>query len=242
MNRLLGDLGLGWLTVLPAPIMWLVMLASGGAAVLVLSAFAVCGLICAGVTAAFSIVDWATGSWIDARVQGHHWECTVEVLEASLATDEDWCSRMPDGATEVGREQRYHHSEKRFGIKRRVYEDWCTYEHLKWVVADRATLEGDNTRPRWPEAPDDRCERKGCRKPGERKQTLEVVFAPGSGGDTWTCSFDDEDTWRGWRRGTPARLFIGGLTGEPRCNWLSRTGDPPASKPKPARPRRRPRR
>ena len=242
MEEWLGDNGLGCLTLLPLPLALLVVLlgavgAAGVAALFVGSTFACCGGLMV-----FAIVDRSLGTIERVEVVGHRWERVVEVEELTWDRDEDWCDQIPDDVRIIDVEERWHHRDRRIGPDKDIYEDWCTYEALLWKRVDELERSGDSTdpAPSWPAAPDDGCEREGCQRPGDREESLEVLFerVKGHEGDPWDCEMPHSKEWLGWHEGDEADVLVGGLGGRPYCSELTRRS-PPHAAPEPA-PRERP--
>ena len=227
MERFLGDAGLGCLTLLPAPLAVLVLLGgwllvSGLAGLMVLGCVA-----CFGGMLALVGLDYATGHEEHVRVTGHSWSRSVAVEVLVADEDDGWCDDVPDDAEVIRRESRFHHRDRRRWLPDvDVYEDHCVYRTWRWRVEDEVVDEGTGTRlPRgWPVAPDDGCEREGCRRPGRRTEELHVVLDDG-----YRCQIHDRAQWRGWTKGDEATVVVGGLGGRPYCATLTAVSSARAS-------------
>ena len=216
--------------------MALVVVFVGGVATLGIAAvFGGAFFACCGGLMVFVALDQGFGTNATVEVTGHKWERTIEVEEYVRYSDDDWCDQIPANADVTRRKSKFHHRDKRIGRDKDIYEDYCHYDAYKWKVTDHEKKSGKSTSPppSWPKVKDDRCKREGCQKPGDRKETLEVVFEKEKGhkGDPWDCRMDDESEWKSWDKGDRATLLIGGITGAPYCTELKRKSG--SSKPKP---------
>lgn len=139
-----------------------------------------------------------------AVVQSVRWETSIDILDEQPVEREGWEDQIPAGA-DLGtctEKYRYTQSEPAPGAEEvcgtpytvdqgsgiakvvqdceyRVYDDWCSYTQLEWVVVDTETLQGNDTNPAWPQ-----LQLGAENRQGESNETYTVVFL--SDGETYT--------------------------------------------------------
>lgn len=161
---------------------------------------------------ALFLADRTTGSVVSITIDDHEWERTIDVEEVVKDWDEDWCDELPRDAVVTDR-----WSEKQGRYSR---EDRCEYWTPEWDEVDRVTKSGTGTRPRWPRAPDDKCSKLGCRRPGDKHEKYTIEFRIGS--KDADCPIHSVDEWRGWKKGSKGKLLVGGVVGTPYCDTLAK--------------------
>ncbi len=139
-----------------------------------------------------------------AVVQSVRWETSLEILDEQPVERQAWQDQIPAEA-ELGtcsEKYRFTQSEPAPGAEEvcgtpytvdqgsgiakvvqdceyRVYDDWCTYTQLEWVVVDTKSLRGDDTNPVWPQ-----LQLEAEQRQGDSDQSYTVVFL--SDGETYT--------------------------------------------------------
>jgi hypothetical protein len=225
LEEWLGDNGLGWLTLLPLPLLVaLVVLVGGPVVVLGFGLAAVMTVVSVGCFGSLLLVvalDVGLGTNVDATVSGHTWERTVAVEEKREVQGEDWCDDLPPDARVHSRKRKFHHRDRRVGPDIDVYEKWCTYTAMAWEEVDTKVAKGKGLRPgpKWPKIGSGRCDRKGCKRAGDKEETYAIQFQSKRGGP-WSCDLKDQAAWSGWSEGEGLRVLIGGVLGEPHCDTL----------------------
>lgn len=116
------------------------------------------------------------------------WERSVTIETFTTVTDSDWRSNIPSEATIYGCNSRHHYDSSSYiegsvescgepytidtgtGIGQvvqdcvyQVYEDYCDYETMQWLVAETVTSTGTDRNASWPELDLAQNERTGAR-------------------------------------------------------------------------------
>ena len=160
---------------------------------------------------------------VTATVTDVQWERSIAVEAFTTTTEQDWWDEVPEGAevltctqeyrytseepepnaTEVCGEERVEDTGTGIGevvqdCTYQVYDDYCEYEIMDWVVVDTITESGDNLNPAWPVTNLTENQRLGA-----RDETYSIVFTDNGDSYTYTTTTDD--------------LF---LIAEPGSTWL----------------------
>ncbi len=155
-----------------------------------------------------------------ATVQSVQWERSIELLEQKPVERKDWRDEIPAGAniSTCTREYRRTQSQPAPGAEEvcgtpytvdqgsgvakvvqdceyRIYDDYCTYTQMEWVVVDTASLQGSDLNPVWPAIVLSAGQREG-----ERRQSYTVVFR--SEGETYTYRLSDPQEFSGFTPGS----------------------------------------
>jgi hypothetical protein len=142
-------------------------------------------------------------------VQSVRWERNIEIVEQLPVDHQDWQDQVPAGA-QIGackQEYRFTQLEPAPGAEEvcgtpytvdqgsglakvvqdceyRVYDDWCDYTQLEWVVVETSTSQGNDMNPLWPSV-----SLKAGQQEGGRDESYVVVFQ--SEGETYTYGASD---------------------------------------------------
>lgn len=137
-------------------------------------------------------------------VQSVQWERRVELLEQRPVEREDWQDEIPAGAKIGACTQKYRRMQSEpapgaeevcgtpytvdqgSGVAKvvqdcqyKIYDDWCSYTQLEWLVIDTVSLRGNDLNPAWPALTISAGQREG-----DRSESYLVVFQ--SDGETYT--------------------------------------------------------
>lgn len=144
-----------------------------------------------------------------AVVQSVQWERSIAILGEQPVEREGWQDEIPAEA-EMGtcsEKFRYTQSEPAPGAEEvcgtpytvdqgsgiakvvqdceyRIYDDWCSYTQLEWVVVDTESLQGGDTNPVWPS-----LQLGAEQRQGESNESYTVIFL--SEGETYTYQIDN---------------------------------------------------
>jgi predicted nucleic acid-binding Zn ribbon protein len=155
-----------------------------------------------------------------ATVQSVEWERSINLLEQQPVEHKDWRDEIPAGA-DVGtctQEYRRTQSEPAPGAEEvcgtpysvdqgsgvakvvqdcqyRIYDDYCAYTQMEWVVVNTAYLQGNDINPIWPA-----IVLSTGRREGERSESYTVVFR--SDGETYTYQPSDPQEFSGFAPGS----------------------------------------
>ena len=166
-------------------------------------------------------------------VQSVQWERSVEVAEQRPVEYEDWEDQVPTGGVLGTCQQKYRttQSEPAPGAEEvcgtpyivdqgsgvgkvvqdceyRIYDDWCTYTQLDWVVVESPSLQGNDLNPEWPLVSLAKDQREG-----DRSESYTVVFQ--SNGERYTYSVDNPEEFPQYTPGSQWVLKVntfGGVT------------------------------
>ncbi len=167
-------------------------------------------------------------------VQSVQWERSVEISEQRPVEHEDWKDEIPSGA-EIGvcrQEYRTTQQESAPGAEEvcgtpytvdqgsgvgqvvqdceyRIYDDWCSYTQLDWVVVETPWLQGADLNPQWPVISLSQDQREG-----NRSEEYQVVFQ--SEDETYTYSVDSAGEFAQFTPGSQWVLVVntfGSVTG-----------------------------
>jgi len=167
-------------------------------------------------------------------VRSVQWERRVEITEQRPVEHEDWKDEIPSGA-EIGTCQQEYHTtqlepapgaeevcgtpytvDQGSGVAKvvqeceyRIYDDWCTYTQLDWVVVETPRLQGEDLNPQWPAISLSQDQREG-----NRLEEYQVVFH--SGDEIYTYSVDSPEEFTQFTPGSQWMLEVntfGAVTG-----------------------------
>jgi len=144
-------------------------------------------------------------------VQSVQWERRVDIAEQRLVEYQSWEDEIPVGAERGACEQKYRTTQlepapgaeevcgtpyivdQGSGVGKvvqeceyRIYDDWCTYTQMDWVVVESPSREGNDLNPEWPVLPISQDQRES-----DRSETYMVVFQ--SDGETYTYSVNNPE-------------------------------------------------
>jgi DNA-directed RNA polymerase subunit RPC12/RpoP len=146
-----------------------------------------------------------------AVVQSVRWARSIEILDEKPVEREGWQDQIPADADEGACTEKYRYTQSEpapgaeevcgtpytvdqgSGIAEvvqdceyRIYDDWCSYTQMEWVVVDTESLQGNDTNPVWPS-----LQLGAERRLGESNESYTVVFL--SDGETYTYQIDSPD-------------------------------------------------
>jgi ribosomal protein L40E len=168
---------------------------------------AVVAMVCLGAILFFILAGRSQAQ--TAVVQSVRWERNIEIVEQLPVDHQDWQDQVPAGA-QIGackQEYRFTQLEPAPGAEEvcgtpytvdqgsglakvvqdceyRVYDDWCDYTQLEWVVVETSTSQGNDMNPLWPSV-----SLKAGQQEGGRDESYVVVFQ--SEGETYTYGASD---------------------------------------------------
>lgn len=147
---------------------------------------------------------------VTASVEGVEWERRIAIQEYTTVTESDWRDEIPAGAdlqsctqehrttsdqpqpnaTEVCGEEYVEDTGTGLGevvqdCVYEVYDDYCDYTVMDWVVVETVTDSGQNLQPSWPDPT-----LSGDQRLGQREETYTIVFS--GDGETYTYTTSDE--------------------------------------------------
>ncbi len=148
---------------------------------------------------------------VTASVTAVEWERRIAIEEYTRVTKSNWWDEIPEGAevlsctqelrttsdqpqpnaTEVCGEEYVEDTGTGLGevvqdCVYQVYDDYCDYTDIAWVVVETVTDSGQNLQPTWPDpnlSSDQRL--------GQREETYTIVFA--GDGETYTYNTTNEE-------------------------------------------------
>jgi len=148
---------------------------------------------------------------VTATVTGVEWERSIAVEAFTTTTERDWWDEVPEGAdvitctqeyrytsedpepnaTEVCGEERVEDTGTGIGevvqdCTYQVYDDYCEYEIMDWVVVDTISESGENLEPAWPVTNLTEDQRLGA-----REETYTIAFSDNGDSYTYTTSTDE---------------------------------------------------
>jgi DNA-directed RNA polymerase subunit RPC12/RpoP len=174
---------------------------------LLIGAVAALAVICLGVILFFFFAARTDAQ--SAVVQSVRWERNIEILEQQPVERQDWQDQIPAGA-QMGAcrlEYRYTQLEPAPGAEEvcgtpytvdegsgvarvvqdceyRVYDDWCDYTQMEWVVVETSTAQGNDMNPLWPAV-----SLEAGQQEGDRDESYIIAFQ--SEGETYTYRISD---------------------------------------------------
>jgi hypothetical protein len=188
-------------------------------------------LVCIGLIAFLvwgSQTDEVTG-----MVQSVRWQRSVQIVEQRAVERQAWIDEIPAGSQAGSCTDRYRftQSEPAPGAEEvcgtpytidqgsgmgqvvqdceyRVYDDWCTYSTLEWMVVNEALAQGNDLSPYWPTFSLDSGQREG-----ERSETYTVVFEAEN--QRYTTTIADANNFMQYQPGSRWGLKVnrfGGVT------------------------------
>lgn len=185
--------------------------------------FAVIGVLALIACLVVTLMLFLKTDTVTATVTGVQWERSIAVEAFTTTTEQDWWDEVPEGADVLSCTQEYRYTSEEpepnatevCGEERvedtgtgigevvqdctyQVYDDYCEYEIMDWVVVDTITESGDNLDPAWPVTNLTENQRLGA-----RDETYSIVFTDNGDSYTYTTTTDD--------------LF---LIAEPGSTWL----------------------
>ncbi len=160
---------------------------------------------------------------IKAVVTDVEWERSIAIEMYTTVTESDWWDEIPTDAEILSCSEKYRYTSEEFepnstevcgeeevedtgtGVGEvvqvcvyEVYDDYCEYTVMAWVVVDTVTESGDDLAPFWPS-----INLAGDQREGERDEQYTIAFA--GDGETYTFATSD------------VSLFI---LAEPGSEWL----------------------
>jgi ribosomal protein L40E len=169
-----------------------------------------------------------------AVVQSVQWERSVEILGEQTIEREGWRDQIPASADLGTCTQKYRRTQleaapgaeevcgtpytvdQGSGVAKvvqdceyRIYDDWCDYTQLEWVMIDIASLRGGDTNPNWPP-----LNLSALQRQGDRNESYTVVFQ--SEGETYTYQPANPDEFSRFFPGSEWTLEVntfGAITG-----------------------------
>lgn len=151
------------------------------------------------VTAAVSSVNWSRSTVIESytsvRAEGWYDEIPNDVDVGACREQYRYTSESPKPrSTEVCGEP--YTKDTGTGIGEvvqdcvyQVYDDYCEYTGMAWVVADTLTLTGSDLQPRWPSA-----SLSSTQRLGEQNETYTIVFT--GSGERYTYTTTNPDLYQ----------------------------------------------
>lgn len=152
-------------------------------------------LLCFGGLAVFAILSARTEA-VRAQVQDVAWQRSIAILEQRLVEDAAWDEDVPAGAQNVTCRQEYRSTspdpapnstevcgtpytiDSGSGVgevvqdcEYQVYDSYCEYQTLQWVVVSQASVQGEDLQPYWPT-----LQLQGGQREGERQERYWVTF------------------------------------------------------------------
>ncbi len=168
---------------------------------------------------------------VTASVTGVEWERSIAVEEYTTYTDSDWRDEVPQGASirTCSMEYRYTSAEPEpnatevcgepytedtgTGVgevvqdcEYKVYDDYCEFTAMGWIVVETVTETGSDMVPIWPS-----LNLNSDQREGEREESYRIFFA--GDGETYTYTTTDEQLFRRAQPGTRWSLKINQLGG-----------------------------
>lgn len=147
---------------------------------------------------------------VTASVAGVEWERRIAIQQYTTVTKSDWRDEIPAGAdlqscsqeqrttsdqpqpnaTEVCGEEYVEDTGTGLGevvqdCVYEVYDEYCDYTVMDWVVVETVTDSGQNLQPSWPDPT-----LSGDQRLGQREETYTIVFS--GDGETYTYTTSDE--------------------------------------------------
>lgn len=166
-----------------------------------------------------------------ATVTDVAWERAIAVEAYTTITDQTWIDEIPPNAEVQSCTQAYRYTSDQpvpnatevcseafvedtgTGIGEvvqdctyRVYDDYCEYSYLGWVVIDTVTESGNNSYPTWPNF----MLADGQRE-GSRQEQYRIVFT--DDGERYTYTTTDSDLFMEAQRGSEWILYVNSFGG-----------------------------
>lgn len=136
--------------------------------------FVLVALGCIGALIMAIIFGGKNNDPVIATVSDVYWKVSIDIEEQQYVTSEDWRNNLPGGATNLSCWEKLYstsdvpspgaeevcgapytvdlgngNAEVRQDCEYNVYEDYCSYEVLAWVVVDTVTYDGNDNDPYW---------------------------------------------------------------------------------------------
>lgn len=168
---------------------------------------------------------------INATVTDRSWQRSIMIEEYRSVSRSDWDDEIPAGAEVQSCSQRYRYTSNEpvanatevcgepyvedtgtgFGevvqdCTYEVYDDYCDYTILDWVVVNTVTESGEFSSPAWPSPA-----LLGDQRLGQREETYTIVFR--GDGETYTYTTDNVDLFLSAEPGSEWTLSINQLGG-----------------------------
>ncbi len=194
------------------------------------------GVIIAAVVACLALggILWALlgrSEELTATVSAVNWTRSIPIEILGEIEAEDWFDDIPAGAEIRSCESAYRNSQAEpapgavevcgtpytvdegsgFGevvqdCEYEIYDDWCSYITMDWIVFDTLTISGDDLQPSWPEA-----QLTTDQRFGEGQEDFEVTFRSDEG--SYTYSPDSETEFIEFEIGSDWSLSVNALGG-----------------------------
>lgn len=151
---------------------------------------------------------------LKATVASVRWQRSTAIEEYQTATARDWISAIPQDARIISCTSQYHYNsdspvnnsvevcgepytvDTGTGIGQvvqdcyyEVYEDYCSYETMAWVVIDTLTTTGTDLNPYWPTS-----DLTDAQTIGDQKETYQITFD--AEGEAYSLTTADLNTFQ----------------------------------------------
>ncbi len=168
---------------------------------------------------------------LSAEVAGVAWERSIAIEAYTTVTDSDWRDEVPEGAQVRSCTQEYRYTSEEpqpsatevcgeeyvvdtgTGLgevvqdcEYQVYDDYCEYTYMDWVVVESVTSSGQDLSPNWPATNPGTDQRAG-----ERTESYTIMFSSES--DTYTYTTTNVDLFMQAEIGSRWTLKINQLGG-----------------------------
>jgi len=168
---------------------------------------------------------------VTATVTGVAWERSIAVEEYKTVTGKDWWDEIPEGADILSCSEEYRYTSNEpepnatevcgepytedtgTGVGEvvqdctyEVYDDYCEYSGMAWVVTDTVTETGTDLYPDWP-----LLSLANNQREGERTENYQITFS--GDGETYSYTTTNSDIFLQADRGSRWTLQVNQLGG-----------------------------
>ncbi len=168
---------------------------------------------------------------VSASVTGVQWERTIAVEAYTSITDSDWRDEIPEGASVRTCSMKYRYTSEEpqpnatevcgepyvedtgTGVgevvqdcEYEVYDDYCEYTTMDWVVVESITSSGEDYSPDWPV-----LNLTSDQREGDRQEQYRISFS--GNGETYTYTTSSEQLFQSANIGSKWNLSINQLGG-----------------------------
>jgi len=182
-------------------------------------------LLCCGGAAVFGLMNMRTQD-VRAQVQDVSWQRTIDILEQQLVRDSNWEENVPTDAQDVSCADKYRETRSNPApnstevcgtpytvdqgggagevvqdCQYEVYASFCEYQVYQWVVVTKASADGRDLQPYWPN-----LSLAAGQREGDRAEVYQVVFS--ADGQAYTYQLNDETTFSQFTPGSEWTLKV----------------------------------
>jgi len=193
--------------------------------------FAIIGAVACLAAIIFLVILLTSTDDVTATVTGVAWERSIAIEAYTTVTDRDWLDEIPAGADVLSCTDTYRYTsdtpqpnatevcgepyveDTGTGVGEvvqdcsyEVYDDYCEYTAMQWVIVETVTETGDDLSPVWPLTTLSEGQREGL-----REENYRIVFS--GDGERYTYTTTDSNLFMQARPGSRWNLAVNSLGG-----------------------------